>query len=163
MEPAKHHEHLWALELQEEIISYGRCTKKSCCSGDIPGAHLSSMHPQLTHVGCADETEAENKLPQMALGYLGSWSGSILPLSMDHPLSLFLPAAIWQAPAHRGDSSLRLPVHPYLVLGTASAAWPGGVMVGLLAMPPLSIPAHCHFQVMTSAGQWHHLQGFPSS
>lgn len=53
------------------------------------------------------------------------------------------PAAIGQAPAHRGDPSLRVPVHPCLVLGTASSAWPGGVMVGLLAMPRLSILSSC--------------------
>ena len=128
-----------------------RSTEDLCCSlfGSVlaPVEHAKhrqhSVRPQLTRVGCAEETKAENKLPQMALSYLGSWSGSILPLSMDHPLSPFPPAAIGQAPAHRGDPSPRLPACPCLVLGTASAAWPGGVTVGLLAMPQLSILASC--------------------
>lgn len=79
----------------------------------------------------------------MAHSCLGSHCGSILLQSLDHLLSPFPPAAVGQVPAHRGNPSPRLPARPCLVLGTASAVWPGGVMEGLLAMPQLSIPASC--------------------
>lgn len=50
---------------EAEVISYWRCTEKSYCLGGVPGAHPSSMRLHLTHVGSAEETEAENKLPCM--------------------------------------------------------------------------------------------------